>query len=118
MHQCSGLVFQTRYTHGSPAIDCDQLHNFMRNSQSDFTRKHMPFLYCLSDMSRTSIAMRGKDGVVFGVEKLVTSKLHESQSNKRIFTADHHIGMVIPFPSVTSFYLALLSCAGDIGADS
>lgn len=45
--------------------------------------------------SGTSIAIRGKDGVVFGVEKLVTSKLHEIQSNKRIFTADHHIGMAI-----------------------
>lgn len=45
-------------------------------------------------MLRTSIAIRGKDGVVFGVEKLVTSKLHECQSNKRIFTADHHIGLV------------------------
>lgn len=45
--------------------------------------------------SGTSIAIRGKDGVVFGVEKLITSKLHEPQSGKRIFTADHHIGMAI-----------------------
>lgn len=45
--------------------------------------------------SGTSIAIRGKDGVVFGVEKLITSKLHESQSNKRIFTVDHHIGLAI-----------------------
>ena len=46
--------------------------------------------------SRTAIAVRGKDGVVFGVEKLVTSKLHESGSNKRIFTADRHVGIVSP----------------------
>ena len=40
------------------------------------------------------MAIRGKDGVVFGVEKLVTSKLHESSSNQRIFTVDKHIGVV------------------------
>lgn len=45
--------------------------------------------------SGTSVAIRGKDGVVFGVEKLITSKLHEVQSNKRIFTADRHIGITI-----------------------
>lgn len=44
-------------------------------------------------MLRTSVGIRGKDGVVFGVEKLVTSKLHEIKSNKRIFTADHHVGL-------------------------
>lgn len=31
---------------------------------------------------------------MFGVEKLVTSKLHEAVSNKRIFTVDRHIGLV------------------------
>lgn len=40
------------------------------------------------------IAIRGKDGVVFGVEKLVTSKLHMPGSNKRILTVDRHIGIV------------------------
>ena len=45
-------------------------------------------------LSSTVIAIRGKDGVVFGVEKLVTSKLHEPDSNKRIFTVDKHVGMV------------------------
>lgn len=43
---------------------------------------------------RTAIAIRGKDGVVFGIEKLVTSKLHEPGSNKRLFTVDRHIGVV------------------------
>lgn len=43
---------------------------------------------------RTAIGIRGKDGVVFGVEKLVTSKLHEAGSNKRIFTVDRHVGVV------------------------
>ena len=42
----------------------------------------------------TAIAIRGKDGVVFGVEKLVTSKLYEKGANKRIFNVDRHVGMV------------------------
>ena len=50
---------------------------------SEFT-----FLY------RTAIALRGKDGVVFAVEKLVTSKLYEPGTNKRLFTVDRHVGMV------------------------
>jgi 20S proteasome subunit alpha 7 len=45
--------------------------------------------------SGTVIGLRGKDGVVFAVEKLVTSKLYESGSNKRIFNIDRHIGMAV-----------------------
>lgn len=43
---------------------------------------------------RTAIGIRGKDGIVFGVEKLVTSKLYETGANKRIFNVDRHIGVV------------------------
>lgn len=43
---------------------------------------------------RTAVALRGKDGVVFAVEKLVTSKLYEVGANRRIFNIDSHIGMV------------------------
>ena len=43
---------------------------------------------------RTAIAIRGKDGVVFAVEKLVQSKLYEVGANKRIFNIDRHVGMV------------------------
>jgi 20S proteasome alpha/beta subunit len=43
---------------------------------------------------RTVIGLRGKDGVVFAVEKLVTSKLYESGANKRIFSIDKNTGMV------------------------
>ena len=32
--------------------------------------------------------------MVFGVEKLVTSKLHEAGSGQRIFSIDKHVGMV------------------------
>ena len=43
---------------------------------------------------RTAIAIRAKDGVVLGVEKLITSKLHERSVNCRINTIDQHVGMV------------------------
>jgi len=42
----------------------------------------------------TVIGICGKDGVVFGVERLVQSKLYEDDANKRIFHVDRHIGMV------------------------
>lgn len=42
--------------------------------------------------SGTAIGIRGKDGVVMGVEKLVTSKLYEQGANKRLFNIDSHIG--------------------------
>lgn len=44
--------------------------------------------------SGTVIGLRGKDGVVFAVEKLVTSKLYEPGANKRIFHVDQHVGVV------------------------
>ena len=39
--------------------------------------------------------MCGQDGVVFAVEKLVTSKLHESSANRRIFHVDEHVGIAV-----------------------
>ncbi|XP_008543308.1 proteasome subunit alpha type-3 [Microplitis demolitor] len=45
--------------------------------------------------SGTVISLRGKDGVVFAVEKLVTSKLYEAGANKRIFNIDEHVGMAV-----------------------
>lgn len=45
--------------------------------------------------SGTAIGLRGKDGVVFAVEKLVTSKLYEAGANKRIFTVDRHVGVAV-----------------------
>jgi len=47
------------------------------------------------DNSSTAVAIRCKDGVVFGVEKLVTSKLYERTTGKRIFTIDRHVGMAV-----------------------
>ncbi|XP_061780428.1 uncharacterized protein [Nerophis lumbriciformis] len=43
----------------------------------------------------TAIGIRCKDGVVFGVEKLVLSKLYEEGSNKHIFNIDRHVGMAV-----------------------
>ncbi|XP_043665394.1 proteasome subunit alpha type-3 [Vespula pensylvanica] len=43
----------------------------------------------------TVIGLRGKDGVVFAIEKLITSKLYEPGANKRIFNIDQHIGMAV-----------------------
>lgn len=60
-------------------------------------------------MFSTAIGIRCKDGVVFGVEKLVLSKLYEEGSNKRIFNIDRHIGMVTT-QAVTNIS-GLLSCA-------
>eukprot|EP00058_Branchiostoma_floridae_P024691 XP_002610181.1 hypothetical protein BRAFLDRAFT_264234 [Branchiostoma floridae] len=45
--------------------------------------------------SGTAVGIRGKDGVVFAVEKLVQSKLYEAGANKRIFNIDRHIGMAV-----------------------
>jgi len=45
--------------------------------------------------SGTAVGIRGSDGVVFGVEKLITSKLYEKGANKRIIHIDRHIGMVV-----------------------
>ena len=41
------------------------------------------------------IALRCSQGVVFGVEKLVTSKLYEKGANTRLFAIDDHIGMAV-----------------------
>jgi 20S proteasome subunit alpha 7 len=45
--------------------------------------------------SGTCIGIVTKDGVVLANEKLVHSKLLVSGSNKRIFSIDSHIGMVL-----------------------
>ena len=47
--------------------------------------------------SGTAIALRGKDGVVFAVEKLIPSKLYEGHASKRIFTVDKY--EVRPWPN-------------------
>ncbi|KAI8072931.1 nucleophile aminohydrolase [Gongronella butleri] len=46
------------------------------------------------DNSGTAIGLRVKDGVVLAVEKLIQSKLLVAGANKRIQSADLHIGIV------------------------
>lgn len=58
--------------------------------------------------SGTVIGLRGKDGVVFAVEKLITSKLYEPGANKRIFHIDEHVGMVNNYFCITSFYFSFI----------
>lgn len=45
--------------------------------------------------SGTVIALRGSDGIVMAVEKLVASKLYEPGTNRRLFTVDRHIGVAV-----------------------
>ena len=45
------------------------------------------------EASGTAIAIRGKDGVVFAVEKIITSKLYEKSANRRVFSVDTNVGM-------------------------
>jgi len=45
--------------------------------------------------SGTAIGLRVKDGVVLAVEKLVVSKMLEPGTNKRLHTADRHVGVAI-----------------------
>jgi 20S proteasome subunit alpha 7 len=40
------------------------------------------------------IALRVKDGVVFAVEKLISSPLLEPGTNRRVNAVDKHIGVV------------------------
>jgi len=47
------------------------------------------------EASGTVVALRCKDGVAFAVEKIITSRLYESGSNKRIHNVDKHIGMAV-----------------------
>ncbi len=47
------------------------------------------------ESSGTALALRGRDGVVFAVEKIVTSKLYESTANRRLFTVDTHVGAAV-----------------------
>ena len=51
-------------------------------------------IWYITQSCRTAVAIRCKDGVVFGVEKLVISKMLEPGSNRRIMAVDRHVGAV------------------------
>lgn len=93
---------------------CLRLFSVLRNKTIDFCCFFFCYQYDLSasqfspdgrvfqveyankavEGSGTVVALRCKDGVAFAVEKIVTSRLYESGSNKRIHNVDKHIGMV------------------------
>lgn len=47
------------------------------------------------EKSGTVVGLRGRDGVVLAVEKIVTSNLYENDAGARIFTIDKNIGLAI-----------------------
>ncbi|XP_030384904.1 proteasome subunit alpha type-3-like [Scaptodrosophila lebanonensis] len=58
------------------------------------------------ERSGTSIGLRGGDGVVLAVEKLVNSPLFENDSGRRIFTVDTNIGMAVAGLTADGYALA------------
>lgn len=46
------------------------------------------------EQSGTVIGLRGKNGVVLAVEKIVRSPLYEEDAGARIYSIDKHIGIV------------------------
>lgn len=72
-------------------------------------------LLCFVLISRTAVALKGKDGVVFAVENIVLSKLYEPGCVKRTFSIDEHIGMVC-----SNIYLHTISgcCRPSVGYKS
>ena len=46
------------------------------------------------EQSGTLIGLRGKNGVVLAVEKIVRSSLYEDDAGARIYSIDKHIGIV------------------------
>lgn len=48
-----------------------------------------------TDVDRTVIGIRFKDGVVFASENIVVSKLHEPNATKHLFTVDGKLGVVM-----------------------
>ena len=63
----------------------------------------------------TVIALRGKDGVVFASENIITSKLHESSSYYRTHAVDTNIG--IAFAGVVPDGLMIVNEARNIATD-
>ena len=83
-----GKIFQTEYA--QKAVDNGRCEEEMRSrdAQLDLTTpRHLR-------LCSTVIGLRCKDGVVLAVEKLVISKLLVEGSNRRIYNADRHVGVV------------------------
>lgn len=57
---------------------------------------------------RIVVGIRGKDGVVFGVEKFVILKFYEVGVNKRLFNIDRYIGIVSRYIVFLMLYLVIM----------
>lgn len=57
---------------------------------------------------RIVVGIRGKDGVVFGVEKFVILKFYEVGVNKRLFNIDRYIGIVSRYILFLMLYLVIM----------
>lgn len=89
-----GRVFQIEYA-AKAVENSGYVYSSPNKKSGDCIIPSPPHIYTHTyNFCRTAIGIRGKDGVVLGVEKLMTSKLHEAGSNKRIFTVDRHVGVV------------------------
>lgn len=58
------------------------------------------------EQSGTLIGLRGKNGVVLAVEKIVRSPLYEDDAGCRIYSVDKHIGIVSAEYELILKYLA------------
>lgn len=61
------------------------------------------------EQSGTVIGLRGKNGVVLSVEKIVRSPLYEEDAGARIYTIDKHIGIV----SILKRFLLFVTLSND-----
>lgn len=58
------------------------------------------------EQSGTLIGLRGKNGVVLAVEKIVRSSLYEEDAGGRIYSVDQHIGLVSVGTTITAATVA------------
>lgn len=65
--------------------------------------------------SGSVIAIRGEDGIVFGVEKIITSQLYAEGNNRRVQSVDDHIGGAVS--GMLSDARAVVARARDEAAD-
>lgn len=72
---------------------------------------HLPD-FKLFASGRTCIGLRAVDGVVLAVEKPMSSKLLVPGSNKRIWSADDHIGIVRAL--ITRYFLLFTFCCSSL----
>lgn len=61
------------------------------------------------EQSGTVIGLRGKNGVVLAVEKIVRSPLYEEDAGARIYSIDKHIG-IVSIAMTKRIHIFVISC--------